>query len=163
MSTKEFHTLQRYAMKMVRDPDDRDELVLLAWQESERLGKKASMPILVNFMKLRTRENRRSLVGTRDGGKSLIDVWSRNPVSLDAPVRGDTLLRDFVSSYDRDPFGLCVVSGFEHDLTDLQLGVAKELVAGYTDLESANHLGLSYLEVRRVKAEVRRKALEHCL
>jgi hypothetical protein len=33
MSTQEFHTLQRYAMKMLKDPDDRDELVLLAWQE----------------------------------------------------------------------------------------------------------------------------------
>jgi len=43
MSTQEFHTLQRYAMKMLNDPDDRDELVLLAWQESIRLGSKSSM------------------------------------------------------------------------------------------------------------------------
>jgi len=85
MSTKEFHTLQRYAMKMVRDPDDRDELVLLASQESERLGKKASMPILVNFIKFRARDNNRSFVGTHRGGKSKMDVWSQSPVSLDAP------------------------------------------------------------------------------
>jgi hypothetical protein len=71
MSTQEFHTLQRYAMKMLNNPDDRDELVLLAWQESNRLGPKASMPLLVNYMKLRGRENKRSVVGAHDGGKSL--------------------------------------------------------------------------------------------
>ena len=164
MSTEEFHTLQRYAMKMVRDPDDRDELVLLAWRESERLGQNSSMPLLVNFMKLRARENNRSIVGTHEGGKSKIDVWSHMPISLDAPGQsGDAPLRDFVSSYDRDPFGQCVVSGFEEDLNCRQLRVAEQIIAGYTDLESANHLGLSYLEVRKVKGDVRRKALEHCL
>jgi hypothetical protein len=121
MSTQEFHTLQRYAMKMLKDPDDRDELVLLAWQESIRLGPKASMPLLVNYMKWRARENKRSIVGAHDGGKSLQDVWHHNPVSLDAAVgSGKRSLMDVVSSYDRDPFGQCVVSGFEDDLSDEQ-------------------------------------------
>ena len=48
MSPHHYFTLQRYAMKMLRDPDDRNELVLQAWQESLRLGDRASMPILVN-------------------------------------------------------------------------------------------------------------------
>jgi len=164
MSSREFHTLQRYAMKMVRDPDDRDELVLLAWQESLRLGARSSMPLLVNFMKLRARENNRSLVGAHDGGKSLQDVWHHDPVSLDAPVgKKRRPLADFVASYDRDPFGQCVVSGFEDDLNEIQHGVARELIAGYTDQESANHLGLSYLELRRTKAQVRQKTLLHCV
>ncbi len=38
MTSKDFSTLRRYAMKFAGDPDDRDELVLLAWQESKRLG-----------------------------------------------------------------------------------------------------------------------------
>jgi len=89
MSTQEFHTLQRYAMKMLKDPDDRDELVLLAWQESIRLGPKSSMPLLVNYMKWRARENKRSIVGAHDGGKSPQDVWHHNPVSLDGAAGYD--------------------------------------------------------------------------
>jgi DNA-binding CsgD family transcriptional regulator len=162
MSTQEFHTLQRYAMKMLKDPDDRDELVLLAWQESIRLGPKSSMPLLVNYMKWRARENKRSIVGAHDGGKSLQDVWHHNPVSLDAQTgRDDTPLKEFVSSYDRDPFGLCVVSGFEDDLTMNERMVAQQIIAGYTDKESALHLGLAIATLRMMKAEVREKAMEH--
>ncbi len=56
MSPQEFGTLKRYAMKMARDEDDRDEQVLQAYEEGVRLGKRRSMPLLVNFMKLRSRE-----------------------------------------------------------------------------------------------------------
>jgi hypothetical protein len=149
MSTQEFHTLQRYAMKMLNDPDDRDELVLLAWQESIRLGPRSSMPLLVNYMKWRARENKRSIVGVHDGGKSLRDVWHHNPVSLDAQSgRDDTTLKEFVSSYDRDPFGQCVVSGFENDLSEKQQMVAEQIVAGYTDKESSRNLGLAIATLR---------------
>jgi hypothetical protein len=162
MSTQEFHTLQRYAMKMLNDPDDRDELVLLAWQESIRLGPKSSMPLLVNYMKWRARENKRSIVGAHDGGKSLQDVWHYNPVSLDAQAgRDDTPLKEFVSSYDRDPFGQCVVAGFEDDLTMKEQMVAEQIIAGYTDKESAQNLGLTIASLRVMKAEVRSKAMEH--
>ena len=162
MSTQEFHTLQRYAMKMAKDPDDRDELVLLAWRESIRLGSRSSMPLLVYFMKLRAKENSRSLVGAHAGGKSLQDVWHHDPVSLNAPVgsRG-TPLGDFVSSYDRDPFGQCVVSGFEDDLSDEVMMVAEQIVSGYTDKESAKNLGLEVETVRSMKREVQQKAIEH--
>ncbi len=133
MSTQDFHALQRYAMKMLKDPDDRNELVLLAWQESIRLGPKSSMPLLVNYMKWRARENKRSIVGAHDGGKSLQDVRHHDPLSLDAAVGpGKKSLMDVVSSYDRDPFGLCIVSGFEDDLSAYQRVVAKQIVAGYT-------------------------------
>ena len=162
MSTHEFHTLQRYAMKMLNDPDDRDELVLLAWQESIRLGLRSSMPLLVNYMKWRARENKRSIVGVHDGGKSLQDVWHHNPVSFDAQAgRDDTPLKEFVSSYDRDPFGQCVVAGFEDDLSDGEQLVAEQIVAGFTDRESAQILGLDVGTVKSMKAEVQRKAMEH--
>ena len=118
---REFHTLQRYAMKMLKDPDDRGERVLLAWQESIRLGPKSSMLLLVNYMKWRARENKRSIVGAHAGGKSLQDVWHHDPVSLDAQAgRDDTPLKELVSSYDRDPFGSCVVSGFADDFSETQ-------------------------------------------
>jgi hypothetical protein len=164
MSTHEFHTLQRYAMKMLKDPDDRDELVLLAWQESVRLGSRSSMPLLVNYMKWRARENKRSIVGVHDGGKSLKDVWHHNPVSLDAAVSpGKMSLMDVVSSNDRDPFGLCVVSGFEGDLSDEEQMVAEQIVWGYTAKESAHNLGLDVETVRMMKAEVRCKAIAHLM
>jgi len=151
-------------MKMARDPDDRDELVLLAWQESIRLGPKSSMPLLVNYMKWRARENKRSIVGAHEGGKSLQDVWHHNPVSLDAVVApGKKSLMDVVSSYDRDPLGLCVVSGFEDDLSEQQQVVAEQIVAGYTDKESSHHLGITVAAMRKTKAEVRQKAVEHLL
>ena len=162
MSTQDFHTLQRYAMKMLKDPDDRDELVLLAWQESNRLGPKSSIPLLVNYMKWRARENKRSIVGVHDGGKSLQDVWHHNPISLDAVIGDDkTPLNAFVSSYDRDPFGQCVVAGFEDDLSRDQQMVAEQIVWGYTQKESAQNLALDVGTVRKMKAEVRKKAMEH--
>jgi hypothetical protein len=162
MSTQEFHTLQRYAMKMLNDPDDRDELVLLAWQESIRLGPRSSMPLLVNYMKWRARENKRSIVGAHDGGKSLQDVWHYNPVSLDAAVGlGKMALMDVATSYYRDPFGLCIVSGFEDDLSANQRVVAEQMVAGYTEKESARNLGLTIAALRMMKAEVGQKAIEH--
>jgi hypothetical protein len=149
-------------MKMLSDPDDRDELVLLAWQESNRLGPKSSMPLLVNYMKWRARENKRSIVGAHDGGKSLQDVWHHNPVSLDAQSgRNDTPLKEFVSSYDRDPFGQCVVAGFEDDLSDVEQMVVEQIVAGYTEKESATNCGLTIAALRMMKAEVRAKAIEH--
>jgi hypothetical protein len=64
-------------MQYANDPDDQNELVLQAWQESTRLGEKAAMPLLVNYMKLRGRENTRSIVGAKDGGKSIRDMWNR--------------------------------------------------------------------------------------
>lgn len=162
MSTQDFHTLQRYAMKMLNDPDDRDELVLLAWQESIRLGPKSSMPLLVNYMKWRARENKRSIVGAHDGGKSLQDVWHHDPLSLDAAAGpGKKPLMDVVSSYDRDPFGQCVVAGFEDDLSESQQKVAEQIVAGYTEKESADNLMLTIGAVRSMKREVRQKAIQH--
>ena len=88
------------------------------------------MPLLVNFMKLRARENRRSIVGVHDGGKSLQDVWHHNPVSVDRAVgHGITPLNAFVSSYDRNPFGQCVVIGFEKDLSGEQQRVAEQIIS----------------------------------
>jgi hypothetical protein len=103
MSPQEFSTLKRYSMKYTRDVDDQDDLVLQAYQEGLRPGEKRSMPLLVNFMKLRDKERHRSFLGAKLGGKSLQDVWSHNPVSLNAPAgKGNATLGDFVAGYDRD-------------------------------------------------------------
>lgn len=44
LSPLEHCDLQRYAMKMVKEPDARDKLALQAWQERSRLGDRESMP-----------------------------------------------------------------------------------------------------------------------
>jgi DNA-binding NarL/FixJ family response regulator len=120
------------------------------------------MPLLVNYMKWRARENKRSIVGAHNGGKSLQDVWHHDPLSLDAAVGpGKKSLMDLVTSYDRDPFGWCIVSGFEDDLSANQRVVAEQIVSGYTDKESARNLDLTIATLRVMKAEVRCKAIEH--
>jgi hypothetical protein len=121
MSPQEFSTLKRYSMKYARDVDDQDDLVLQAYEEGVRLGEKRSMPLLVNFMKLRGKERHRSFLGTKHGGKSIRDAWHYNPTSLNAPIAdGRATLGDSVAGYDRDLLGLCVVSGFEDDLSEEQ-------------------------------------------
>ena len=161
MSPQEFSTLKRYAMKYASDEDDQDELVLQAYEEGLRLGAKRSMPLLVNFMKLRGRENNRSFVGSKSGGKSVRDVWHQQPVSLNTPVGRVGILANFIASYDNDPFGQCVVAGFEDDLSVTERGVVDQIVSGYTDREVAGYLHLSPSEVRRVKIAVRLKARKH--
>jgi DNA-binding CsgD family transcriptional regulator len=39
--------------------------------------------------------------------------------------------------------------------------VAEQIIAGYTDKESANNLGLTVVEVRNTKGDVRQKAIQH--
>jgi len=39
--------------------------------------------------------------------------------------------------------------------------VAEQVVAGYTDKESAQNLGLDVCTVRKMKAQVREKVIEH--
>ena len=110
----------------------------------------------------RKREQAVCCRGARWRKKPAQDVWSHKPVSLDAIVgQTNTSLSDFMSSYDRDPFGLCIVSGFEDDLSEREQMVAEQMVAGYTDKESALHLGLTIATLRMMKAEVRSKAMEH--
>jgi hypothetical protein len=161
MSPQEFTMLKRYSMKHARDVDDQDDIVLQAYAEGLRLGEKRSMPLLVTFMKLRGRENNRSFVGTKLGGKSVRDVWHHKPVSLNTPIDGNATLGDFVVSHDRDPFGQCVVAGFQSDLSQEERLVADQMVSGYTDVEAARNLRLTPTELRRVKSAVREKAIEH--
>jgi hypothetical protein len=162
MSPQEFSTLKRYSVKYVRDVDDQDDLVLQAYEEGLRSGPKRSMPLLVNFMKLRGKKRHRSFPGAKYGGKSIRDAWHYNPVSLSAPVgNGNATLGDFVAGYDRDPLGQCIVAGFEDDLTTEQSKVAEQMISGYNDTEAARNLRMNPAEHRRVKMTVREKAIQH--
>jgi ABC-type dipeptide/oligopeptide/nickel transport system ATPase subunit len=120
------------------------------------------MPLLVNFMKLRGKERHRSFLGAKLGGKSIRDAFHYNPVSLNAPAgNGNATLGDFVAGYDRDPFGQCIVAGFEDDLTTEQSKVAEQMISGYNDTEASRNLYMNPIEHHRVKLAVMEKAIEH--
>ncbi len=161
MSNKEYYTLRRYAMKFVNNEDDQNDLVLLAWQESIRLGAKASMPILVNFMKLRGRENKRSIIGAKAGGKSIRDAWYQKPVSLSKPIEDGSTLMDFMTSSEYNPFGMTIVHELEEALTSDEQLVAGEIVAGYSEREAVDRLNIGHEHFRKLKQVVRNKALQH--
>jgi hypothetical protein len=163
MSPQEFFTLKRYAMKMVKDPDDQNELVLLAWQESTRLGEKSAMPLLVNYMKLRGREHNRSIIGAKNGGKSIRDIWNRctkMPPEMVGNSEHSNLL-DCVSSVEYNPLSMCVVNQYQEALSETERRVADAMVSGYTEKESAKRTRMDINEFRKVKTSVRKKAMEY--
>lgn len=129
MTSKEFSTLRKHAMKIVRDPDDRDELVLLAWQESNRLGSKSSIGLLVNYMKLIGKERKHSFCGAIMSGKSMKDAMNRGVVSLSGPIVEGLTRADQVVTYGYDPHGMLLVKEYESSLTNAEQEVAEEIVA----------------------------------
>ena len=148
-------------MKMLPDEDDRDNLVLLAYVESVRLGERSAMPLLVNFMKLRAKENNHSFVGAKAGGKSKRDAWNHGTISIFKPMDEGAVLGDFLGSSGNDPFGMLLVKEYEKALTADEDGVATEMVAGYTQSEIVGRLDISVNKFRRIKEHVRRKAVEY--
>jgi len=163
MSPQEYYTLKRYAMKMSSDVDDQDELVLLAWQESLRLGKRATMPLLVNFMKLRARSCDRSIVGAELGGKSKMDVWDQNPVSLSKPVDKDEkdTLGDFLRSPYFSPFDTTVTNQFVESMDGQLRAVLGDLNAGFTHREILRRQKLTPHEFYRLREVLKEKATEY--
>jgi hypothetical protein len=161
MTSQEYSTLRRYAMKLVKDPDDRDELLLLAWEESKRLGPRSSIGLLVNYMKLIGKERKHSFLGAMMSGKSARDAMNRGVVSFARPIAEGLTLDDQIGTSGSDPFGLLLVKEFESSLTVAEEDVAGEIVAGYTERESLDRLALEQKDYRRAKYHVRRKAIMH--
>ena len=60
-----------------------------------------------------------------------------------------------------DPYGLCLVREFEEALSINESEVAWEIVAGYTERESTDRLGVGYEQFRKLKQVVRNKAIEY--
>jgi hypothetical protein len=161
MTNKEFQTLRRHAMKFARDPDDRDELVLLAWRESQRLGERSTIGLLVNHMRLLGKERKHSFLGAIMSGKSARDAMNRGVRSLSEPIAEGFTLADQVGTESYNPHGMLLVKEFETSLTEAEEEVAGEIVAGYTERESLDRLDLVQKDYRRTKYHVRRKAVMH--
>jgi hypothetical protein len=159
-----YNTLWHFTEKLTRDPDDRQELVLMAWKEMQRLGGKADIALLINYMKLRAKElDRRSALGAKISGKSIRDAWHTNPVSLDKPLdeKKRFTLGDTVASYSYNPLGMCIVNNFDESLPRLEHAVAGRMVAGYNGSEISSSLGISRTRFLKTRDNVRRMAVEY--
>jgi hypothetical protein len=160
-----YQELYHYTEKFTRDPDLRQDLVLLAWKESGKAAKNSDIRLLKNYIKLRSKEiHTRSPLGVDISGKSLIDAWNHDRVSITKPVgrRGFTL-ESTLAQYSTNPFGMCVVNTFEESLTDVERHVAEQMVAGYTQREAVARLGISQKMFADVRHAVREKALEYLI
>lgn len=162
--TESMHkVLWHFTEKLTRDPDDRDELVLMAWKEMKHLGDRATIPLLINHMKLRAKEmDTRCALGAKISGKSIRDVWHKKPVSLSQPIDGTGFtLGDTIASYSYDPLDMCIVNDFDEALPELEHAVADSIVSGYSGAETSRTLGLSRERFVQTRQNVREKALEY--
>lgn len=153
-----------FTEKLTRDPDDRKELVLLAWKESLRIGSKASIPLMINHMKLRSLEmGTRCALGAKISGKSNRDALNRDRVSLNAPCKDGHAftLQDTLTSDANSPLDLCIVNDFYESCTDLERSFVNEKIAGYSDPEIRKQLGITYKHYDALKKAVREKANEY--
>jgi len=163
--TKQTHNiLWHFTEKLTKDPDDRDELVLMAWLESEKLGDRASIPLMINIMKLRSREmKKRCALGTKISGKSVRDAWNHDRVSLNKPVGGTGrfTLEDILVTYYWNPLSVCIVNDFAEALLRQERAVMDCLVAGYPEHEAVARLGISKYDYRAAKQHVKEEATKY--
>ena len=164
MSPFPFDHLWHYSEKFTRDQDQRQDLVLMAWLEDERLGAKSDVRLLKHFMKLRAKEiGVRSALGCSIGGKSKRDAFNHERVSIHKRAVNDNpfCIADTLTSVTRNPFSMCVVHEFENALPQLEARVAEQIISGYTDKEGAAAVGVPFSRYRELKYAVREKAMEY--
>ena len=163
MSNSEFKTLQRYAMKFANDVDDQDDLVLQAYEEEQRLKEKATMPLLVNFMKLRGREiHQRSFLGVKEGGKSNIDAWSYEDAkcSLDQQIDDgiEETYEEIIGDNSRNPYTFCVIHEFVDSLSHQQRNLLEAILSGYKGYEIEQMLEMSPKRLKELRAQLQMQA-----
>jgi len=164
MTQQTHNILWHFTEKLTRDPDDRDELVLMAWRESEKLGARSTIQLMINIMKLRSREmKKRCALGTKISGKSVRDAWNHDRVSLNKPVGGTGrfTLEDTLGTYYWNPLSICIVNDFTEALPEQERAVADCIVAGYTEDEASRRLRISKCAYRAAKQKVKEKAVKY--
>jgi hypothetical protein len=155
MDQQTFNTLYHFTERLTRDPDDRIELVLMAWQQSLRSKRNASIPIMINFMKLRARElKKRCAFGAKECGKSIRDVWHYKLTYLGG-------LNDTLATYSNNPLSMCVVNDFQESLDPLESDVTDAIVSGYNATEISKRLNLSRDRLMKTKMQIETKAVKY--
>lgn len=164
MTTQEFVTLKSYARFFAHTEDDSDELLLLAYQESLRLGSKCTLALLINYMRLCAKSIfDRSILALDEAGKSRLDAFNKDRCYLSNPIMDDFTLENVIASDSTDPFDDYIAQEFVSSLNDRERQVLSELTAGYSVREICKELNMSSKTFEKVRASLRSKAGKHLL
>ncbi len=164
MTTQEFTTLMSYARVFAHTEDDADELLLLAYQESLRLGTRCTFALLVNYMRLCARSiSDRSFLALDEAGKSRLDAFSKGKCYLSDPIVYDSTLENVIASDSSNPFDDYVSQEFVCSLNECEKKILSELTAGYSVREICKGLGMSSKTFEKVRTSLRLKAGKHLL
>ena len=169
MTAQEFSSLKSYARIFAHTEDDADDLLLLAYQESLRLGKKCAFALLVNYMRLCARSiSERSILPLDEVGKSRLDAFNKEKLSLSEPVshdgsEDDGTFGDLISSDASNPFDDYVAMEFVSSLNERERNILSEIIAGYSVREICKELRISSKTFENVRASLRTKAGKHLL
>lgn len=171
MTAQEFSILKSYAGFFAHTEDDADELLLLAYQESLRLGSKCALALLINYMRLSAKSiSGRSILPLDDVGKSRLDAFNKERLSLSDRNLDDKTLDEVIASdsgvypaYGGNPFDDYVAKEFTSSLNEREEKVLSELVAGYSVREICRELRVSSKTFENIRASLRVKAGKHLL
>lgn len=164
MTAHEFVTLKSYARIFAHTEDDWDELLLLAYLEGIRLGKKCTLALLINYMRLCSKSiNERSILALDEAGKSRFDAFNKEKCYLSNQISGDSTLENVIASDSSNPFDDYVSQEFICSLNERERKVLSELTAGYSAREICKHLHTSSKTFEKVRASLRSKAGKHLL
>jgi hypothetical protein len=164
MTKQTFQTLHHFTEKLTRDPDDRDELVLMAWQTSLKLKERSSIPLLINHLKLRALEiGKRCALGAKISGKSQRDAFNHDRISINQPYANDPscTLEETLVSYGQSPLNICIVDDFNSALTSEEQTFTDAIVAGYNSQENQKLMGIGYLRFKALRLRVQEKAIAY--
>ena len=164
MTKRDFTTLMSYARIFAHTEDDSDELLLLAYQESLRLGSKCTLALLINYMRLTAKGiHERSFLALDEVGKSRLDAFNKGKSYLSDPIADDTTLEGIITSDSADPFDDYVSQEFVCSLNNRERQVLSELMAGYSVREICKDLKMSSKTFEKVRILLQEKAGKHLL
>ena len=163
MTKSVYDTLWHYSEQFTRDSLQRSESITMAWKEGQRLGNRCSTKLMQSLMHFRSKElKKRSAFPADEVGKSQRDALNHDRISINQPYAGEPecTLADTLSSYT-SPLDLCIVNDFFESCNDLEKQVVDAKVAGYSDAECLQLMGLQRPQFERLKLAVREKAVEY--
>ena len=164
MTKRDFTTLMRYARIFAHTEDDSDELLLLAYQESLRLGSKCTLALLINYMRLTAKGiHESSFLALDEVGKSRLDAFNKGKCYLSDAIADDSTLENITASDSSDPFDDYVAQEFVCSLNDGERQVLSELTAGYSVREICKDLKISSKTFEKVRISLQQKAGKHLL
>lgn len=169
MTAQEFSILKSYARTFAHTEDDADELLLLAYQESLRLGERCSIALLINFMRLTAKSiNERSILPLDEVGKSGFDAFNKEKFFLSESICNDGLendgtLGDLISSDASNPFDEYVATEFVSSLNEGERNILSDIMAGYSVREICKKLHISSKTFENIRTHLRMKARSYLI